>query len=224
MVKPSGELTLELVTEELSAIAVSDQDLGGTQLDSLLSLVTVSTAQETAQGIIDEPVVKTRPSYLSVDGSNSRSQFIPPAGVTVGKLVNVSPQGVAEVDFPGNASSKPLHARATISLENTHNNQDVVLMFENGDFGKPIIMGVLQPQGDGSHEVVNQSSPRTEIPLSVQVDEDRLTLTANKELVLKCGKASITLTRAGKIIIRGAYLLSRSSGVNCIKGGSVQIN
>ena len=41
---------------------------------------------------------------------------------------------------------------------------------------------------------------------------------------LRCGKASITLTRAGKVLIRGAYLLSRSSGVNRIKGGSVQIN
>ncbi|MEW5071937.1 hypothetical protein AB1P14_09365, partial [Pseudomonas aeruginosa] len=38
------------------------------------------------------------------------------------------------------------------------------------------------------------------------------------------GKASITLTRAGKVIIRGAYLSSRSTGVNRIKGGSVQIN
>ena len=33
-----------------------------------------------------------------------------------------------------------------------------------------------------------------------------------------------TLTRAGKILIRGAYLLARSSGVNRIQGGSVQIN
>ena len=49
-------------------------------------------------------------------------------------------------------------------------------------------------------------------------------LTAEREIVLKCGKASITLTRAGKVIIRGAYVLSRSSGVNRIVGGSVQIN
>ena len=51
-----------------------------------------------------------------------------------------------------------------------------------------------------------------------------LTFTANKQIVLKCGKASITLTRAGKVLIRGAYLSSRSSGVNRIKGGSIQLN
>ncbi len=47
---------------------------------------------------------------------------------------------------------------------------------------------------------------------------------AKEQLVLRCGKASITLTRAGKILIKGSYVLSRSSGVNRIKGGSVQLN
>jgi hypothetical protein len=53
---------------------------------------------------------------------------------------------------------------------------------------------------------------------------ERLELTAEREIVLRVGDASITLTRAGKIILRGTYVLSRSSGVNKIKGGSVQIN
>ena len=53
---------------------------------------------------------------------------------------------------------------------------------------------------------------------------ERLELTAEREIVLRCGEASLTLTRAGKIILRGTYVLSRSSGVNKIKGGSVQIN
>ena len=51
-----------------------------------------------------------------------------------------------------------------------------------------------------------------------------LVLSAEQEIVLHCGDASVTLTKAGKIILRGAYLLSRSSGVNRIKGASVQIN
>lgn len=53
---------------------------------------------------------------------------------------------------------------------------------------------------------------------------ERLVLTADREIVLQVGKASITLTKAGKIILRGTYVVSRSSGVNKIKGGSVQIN
>ena len=46
------------------------------------------------------------------------------------------------------------------------------------------------------------------------VDGRRVEITAEEEIVLRCGESSITLTRAGKIILRGAYLLSRSSGVN----------
>jgi hypothetical protein len=56
------------------------------------------------------------------------------------------------------------------------------------------------------------------------IDDQRLELTAEREIVLRCGKASITLTRAGKILLRGTYLFSRSTGVNKIKGGSVQLN
>ena len=42
--------------------------------------------------------------------------------------------------------------------------------------------------------------------------------------MLRCGQASLTLTRAGKILLSGTYVLSHSSGVNRVKGGSVQIN
>ena len=47
---------------------------------------------------------------------------------------------------------------------------------------------------------------------------------SKEQLVLRCGKASITLTKAGKVLIDGSHVLSRSSGVNRVKGGSVQLN
>jgi hypothetical protein len=68
-----------------------------------------------------------------------------------------------------------------------------------------------------------EAAASTEQAAGAEVPE-RLELTAEKEIVLRVGDASITLTRAGKIILRGTYVLSRSSGVNRIKGGSVQIN
>jgi uncharacterized protein (DUF2345 family) len=54
--------------------------------------------------------------------------------------------------------------------------------------------------------------------------DEHLVITASKQITLECGESSITLTAAGKIIIRGKYIVSRSSGVQRIKGGSVQIN
>jgi len=61
-------------------------------------------------------------------------------------------------------------------------------------------------------------------PRIVRDGVDELTIIADKQLTLRCGESSITLTAAGKIIIRGKYIVSRSSGVQRIKGGSVQIN
>ena len=54
--------------------------------------------------------------------------------------------------------------------------------------------------------------------------EERLVLSAEKEIVLRCGEASITLRADGKIILRGTHLLQRSSGPLRLKGGSVSIN
>ena len=86
-------------------------------------------------------------------------------------------------------------------------------MFEAGDPSKPILVGVLQRPG--------KPDPRA---LQVQLDGETILLTGKKEIVLRCGKASITLTSAGKVLLRGTYVSSRSSGVQRIKGGSVQIN
>ncbi len=84
-------------------------------------------------------------------------------------------------------------------------------MFESGDPREPIIIGLIH------HPV---PAPTVE----VHRDAERLVFTAEQEIELRCGQASITLTKAGKVLIRGEYLLSRSSGVNRITGGSVQIN
>ena len=85
---------------------------------------------------------------------------------------------------------------------------------------RPIIMGVLQ-----AHPLpAPAGNPTPQQLVSVQADDDRLVLSAEREIVLRCGNASITLTRAGKVLIKGAYILSRSSGYNKIKGAAVDIN
>jgi hypothetical protein len=54
-------------------------------------------------------------------------------------------------------------------------------------------------------------------PQDVTIDGNRITLDAEEEIVLRCGKA-------GKVLIRGEYILSRSAGANKIRGGSIQLN
>ncbi|SCW75212.1 MULTISPECIES: DUF6484 domain-containing protein [unclassified Pseudomonas] len=133
-------------------------------------------------------------------------------GVVIGVLLDVPKADAPVVAFPGCPADTGLAARTTTPLTREDIGAQVALMFEAGDVARPLVIGRIQ------------RLPQTAAPAVAQLDGERLEFTAEREIVLRCGKASITLTREGKVLIRGAYLSSRSSGVNRIKGGSVQIN
>ena len=137
-------------------------------------------------------------------------------GVVVGILTGMTEDGALTVVFPGSPAGHQRGARSTVPLNSESVGREVALMFEEGDPNRPLIIGLIQ-----------HTRPQSPTPLrdaTVLSDGKRTVIKAEEEIELRCGKASIILTKAGKIIIRGAYLLSRSSGVNRIKGGSVQIN
>lgn len=52
----------------------------------------------------------------------------------------------------------------------------------------------------------------------------KIQLDGLEELTLQCGKASITLRKDGRVVIRGTYVETRSSGTNRIKGSVVKLN
>jgi Domain of unknown function (DUF6484) len=109
--------------------------------------------------------------------------------------------------------------RSTVALLREQVGSEVVVLFEQGDVYRPIVVGVVRD--------ARGRLPAAPVPaplVSAQVDDQKVVLTAEREIVLKCGEASITLTRAGKVLIKGTYVLSRSSGYNKIKGAAVDIN
>ena len=145
-------------------------------------------------------------------------QSSPLAGVVIGTLVGITGDGHTPlVLFPGQPGSAALSARTLVDLYGPHIGRQVVLMFDTGDPAKPIVMGMLR-EADGW--------PLADQPGNVEIDADgeRLIVSAKEQVVIRCGKASITLTKAGKVLIQGAYVFNRSSGVNRVKGGSVQLN
>jgi Domain of unknown function (DUF6484) len=148
-------------------------------------------------------------------------------GLRTGRVVGID-DGRPLVDYPGNTLG-PLAARFTASLppdglrRAADGGEEVLLAFDRNDRARPVIVGIVQSRiaEPEQHEDINLDPDQ--LP-ELKVDGRRIAIEAREEIVLRCGKASITLTRAGKVIIRGAYLLNRSTGVNRIKGGSVQIN
>jgi hypothetical protein len=145
--------------------------------------------------------------------------------VVIGTIVRIAEGGAPEVDFPANPAGGPVAALALAAIAADDAGREVALVFIDGDPARPLVLGLIRrpppPNSEAIAEVPAEAAPPA---LDVQLDGERITLTAREQIELKCGKASLILTRAGKVLIRGAYLLSRSSGVNRIKGGSVQLN
>ena len=136
-------------------------------------------------------------------------------GVVIGVLAGFDDEGRPLVAFPGNAVQTGCPALSSATLSRDDIGREVALLFEQGDPARPLIIGRIRHP---------EEMKRPAQTVSADVDGERIEFSAKQEIVLRCGKASITLTRAGKILIRGAYVLSRSSGANRIRGGSVQIN
>jgi hypothetical protein len=138
-------------------------------------------------------------------------------------LVGIDPKGqpIIELADPSNGCSQSVRARSIVQLSESDVGRQAVLAFEMNDRRKPIVLGLCETQPESSQSVASGLSPANR---EIVIDGDKLFINADREIVLRCGEASITLTRAGKIILRGTYVLSRSSGVNSIKGGSIQLN
>ncbi len=139
-------------------------------------------------------------------------------GVRIGTIVGFANGGATPlVTYPDQPTPAAVRARAMLELHPAHIGKGVVLTFEHGDPSRPIVLGCLQ-------EADAKALPAVAGQVEVDADGQRLVVSAKEQIVLRCGKASITLTKEGKVIIQGAYVSNRSSGVLRIKGGSVHIN
>lgn len=100
---------------------------------------------------------------------------------------------------------------------------DKVLLSKPDNWSGWVVTGALQ-RGSPSEDVRELNVEELQESTEIKVDGKRVELEGQDEIVLRCGKASITLRRNGRIVIRGTYVESYSKGTNRIKGGSVQIN
>jgi Domain of unknown function (DUF6484) len=150
----------------------------------------------------------------------------PTAGeVVVGTLAGLNDLGQPLVRHPLEPSGRIVLARTTVPTTPDLVDREVVLTFEAGNIEKPIVLGFLWRTEERVPSEPPVPRPSTGRPIAQAIlDGDQVVLSAEKEIVLRCGQASLTLTRAGKVLLKGTYVVSHSSGVNRIKGGSVLIN
>jgi hypothetical protein len=147
------------------------------------------------------------------------------AGVVVGRAVGWDRRRGLLVDLPGNPGGA-VAARTTLKLEPgewveaINQRREALLVFEGDDRRAPILVGFLEdlPGRD------RRPRKAGKLELEARVDGRRVVLRGEEEIVLRCGAASITLLRDGRVIVRGTEVRSHARGRSRITGGSIQLN
>jgi hypothetical protein len=132
----------------------------------------------------------------------------PRHGSYAASIVGFDPEGRPQVEVDGAA----VMALATVPVSPDDLGQPVMISFLEGDPRRPVITGLFQQP---------RPAPRRR---HVKLRAEQLDLEAASQITLTCGKASITLHRDGKVVVKGTQLLSRASGVNRIRGGTIELN
>lgn len=131
-------------------------------------------------------------------------------GIAVGRLDALGVDGTPEVtiDMWGLIG---LPARSVVPVDAEHLGHAVALGFENADPRRPIILGFM-------------IAPQPAAQLDAHVDGERVVVSAEQEIELRCGEAAIILTADGQIQLRGNYITSYATAAQRILGGSVNLN
>jgi hypothetical protein len=143
----------------------------------------------------------------------------------VGRLVAVDERGLAWVDFGDGGRPAAATLAFTASREQLehvmHAKAPVVAYADEGGWQLVAVVGVAlaAPTSPKATEAAALSPV-----LEADVDGQRVRVQAQREVVIACGKASITLRANGRVIIKGTHVESDSEGTNRIKGGQVRIN
>lgn len=148
---------------------------------------------------------------LRLPGAFTQSTF------AVGELLALSQDGrTAYVGQPELPEQPAVAAETTVDLHSGHIGQRVVVLLPSGPAQRGVVIGVVGPLG----------WPGSTTPKGVDVvaNGQRLVVSAEREVVLRCGQASLTLREDGCIELRGTTILTHAEGANRIRGGSVQLN
>ncbi len=147
-------------------------------------------------------------------------------GARIGRAVSFL-GGELRVDYDGNPNG-PLPARTSAALDDAalstaaRERQDALLLFENGDPARPVVVALLRSATPLVDAII--SGPLSHAENVAHLDGRRVVLEGQEEVVLRCGRASLTLRRDGRVELRGVNVVTQAEQVQKIRGGKVQIN
>lgn len=135
----------------------------------------------------------------------------------VGKIVSLDGEGRVFVSFDEGEPLLALILQGVLPLSGDLCGQLVLLTFISAEIEQPVILGLLASS-------INAKSVKEKELTNTCLNKEFVSIEAEREIKLTCGKSSITLGNDGKVLIKGTKITSRSSGVNKIKGASISLN
>jgi hypothetical protein len=166
------------------------------------------------------------PKQMEAVGIGDRDPQLPGLAPCIGYLAGSNSSGDLLVEHEG-TGPKPAKlvrglSKSELAKEELRG-REVLLVFEKGDPNRPIVINLMADPLEGLLSlVIPEGQPAG--GKEVFLDGEKIILEAQEEIVLKCGLGSITIGKDGKIVIKGTHLVSRSKGLNKVRGATVRIN
>lgn len=150
-------------------------------------------------GALDQLLIKQQPPPEAVRNS-----------LFLGRIERVEEAG-AQVTLL--TLGRTLEGAASLTpLNENHLGQICALQFIEGDWSRPLIIGLMW------------NGAETRGPEELHLGGRKIALQAGEELELRCGESVIRLRRDGRIEIRGNYITSQAAATQRLKGGSIHLN
>jgi Domain of unknown function (DUF6484) len=173
--------------------------------------------QSTDNAVLED--VESEPDFLgALLGSRAPDNAGTPVatGMIVGELVAlVGERREPLLVYEGTQAARI--AKSIVDLHKVHIGKSVLIGFERGLVDRPVVIGVLV-------SIAGWPIQPQPAQVTVEADGTRLLIEAEREMTLRCGTASITMTSDGRITLRGTQVVSHAEGANRIRGGSVELN
>lgn len=154
-----------------------------------------------------------------------RLEDAPVHGARVGWVTSAR-GGAVKVDYEGNRRGALL-ARVAAGIGDAEleraaaEKADALLLFEAGDPARPVLVTLLRSATPLTDAILAAAPAARKV---ARVDGEKVELEGREEVVLRCGKATLTLRRDGRIVLKGVDVVTEARGTQKIRGGRVQIN
>lgn len=143
--------------------------------------------------------------------------------IITGHLAGIDDEG--RILFtPEQAGGAPVAVTIGVAIQDgqlvpaARNHQRALVVRTDEDVPRWVLIGLLRERVS--------TAAREAVPgaLEVKVDGETLRLSAEREIELRCGNASLILRQSGRVILKGTHVVTSSSGPLKVKGATVDIN